>query len=298
MMGIDLVLPDISALVGRTDAFRGLVLTHGHEDHIGAVPSCSTSSAPAGLRHPVTSGLLRNKLAEHDSGQQTRLEEVRPREPFALGVFEVECHSRAAHSIVDAVGLAIRTPAGPLVHTGDFKLDQTPVDGEPTDLARLAAYGDEGVLLLLPTRPTSRTKGTRSRSSGGRRAFDRILRAAAAGCWFSTFSSNVHRIQQVVELAPSPAAQDRGTAAAWSTTWGSPPSSGYLQVPRRCSPTSAPGPAQAEQGAAAHDRQPGRTPSALSRIAMDDHRQIKIEPGTPSSSPPASSPATRRRSAI
>ena len=149
MLGIDLVLPDISALAGRQNDICALVLTHGHEDHIGAIPFLIQQlGLPTIYGTPLTLGLLRNKLEEHELLGRVELVEVRPRQSVDLAPFDVEFF-RVAHSIVDGAGLAIRTPAGLIVHTGDFKIDTTPVDNQPTDLARLAAYGEEGVLLLL-----------------------------------------------------------------------------------------------------------------------------------------------------
>ena len=149
MFGIDLVVPDISALAGREADIQALLLTHGHEDHIGAIPYLLKNLGnPPIYGTALTLGLLRNKLDEHQLTSLAELHEVTPRQSLELGHFEVEFF-RVTHSIVDGCGLAIRTPAGLIVHTGDFKLDPTPVDGQITDLGRLAAYGEDGVLLLL-----------------------------------------------------------------------------------------------------------------------------------------------------
>ncbi len=159
MLGIDLVIPDVTVLDERIDDIRGLVLTHGHEDHIGAVPFLlERLGNPPIFGTALTLGLLANKLEEHNLKNSACLHQVRPRQRVNLGPFEVEFY-RAAHSIVDGVGLGIRTAAGLVVHTGDFKIDQTPVDNQPTDLAQLAAYGDEGVLLLLSDSTNVERKG-------------------------------------------------------------------------------------------------------------------------------------------
>ncbi len=201
MLGIDLVIPDVTVLDGRVGDIRGLVLTHGHEDHIGAVPFLlERLGNPAIYGTALTLGLLANKLEEHDLKSRARLHQVEPRERVLLGGFDVEFF-RAAHSIVDGVGLAIRTEAGLVVHTGDFKIDQTPVDNQPTDLARLATYGEEGVLLLLSDSTNVERRGyTRSEREVGEEFF-RILPDCAGLVVVATFSSNIHRLQQVIDAA-------------------------------------------------------------------------------------------------
>ena len=148
MLGVDLVIPDIAWLQDRVSNIRGIVLTHGHEDHIGALPYVLPRLPVPVFGTALTLGFLRNKLREHGLIETTELHTVQPGDTRTLGCFEVEW-VHATHSIPDACALVVRTPAGVIVHSGDFKIDSTPVQGEPPDLARLARVGDEGVLLLL-----------------------------------------------------------------------------------------------------------------------------------------------------
>jgi ribonuclease J len=201
MPGIDLVIPDITCLEGRLDRIRGLVLTHGHEDHIGAVPFLLRKLGfPPVYGSPLTLGLLRHRLEEHELLGRADLVEVAPRKALQLGAFHIELF-RVAHSIVDGYGVAIRTEAGWVVHTGDFKLDQTPVDDRPTDLVRLAGYGEEGVLLLLSDSTNVEKKGFTLSEREVATAFAEIMPRARGRVVVATFSSNIHRIQQVVQAA-------------------------------------------------------------------------------------------------
>lgn len=201
MLGVDLVLPDVKMLEERACDIVGLILTHGHEDHIGAIPFLwHQLGCPKIYGTKLTLGLLHNKLKEHQLESDVELEIVVPRQVVELAPFSVEPF-RAAHSIVDGVGYAIRTPAGMVVHTGDFKIDQTPVDGEKTDLARLAEWGEEGVLLLLADSTNIENGGyTLSESTVGK-AFAEIFPTCHQRVIVSTFSSNIHRIQQVFDAA-------------------------------------------------------------------------------------------------
>ena len=159
MLGVDLVIPDIAWLQERIANIRGIVLTHGHEDHIGALPYVLPRLPVPVYGTALTLGFLRNKLREHGLIETTELHTVRPGDSRSLGCFDVEW-VHATHSIPDACALVVRTPAGTIVHSGDFKIDSTPVQGEPPDLARLARIGDEGVLLLLSDSTNAEQEGT------------------------------------------------------------------------------------------------------------------------------------------
>jgi ribonuclease J len=148
MLGVDIVIPDFSYLIDNKDRIRGVVLTHAHEDHIGALPFLLKEIKVPIYGTRLTLGFVREKLKEHDLDSEAQLLPVRPRETVELGCFRVE-FIRVTHSIVDGVGLGITTPVGRVVHTGDFKIDPTPVDGEVMDLRTFAEYGDKGTLVLL-----------------------------------------------------------------------------------------------------------------------------------------------------
>ncbi len=160
MFGIDLVLPDVSLLESRQTDIVGLVLTHGHEDHIGAIPFLwQQLGEPQIYGTKLTLGLLHSKLKEFELDQKAELITIKPRQEISLGPFTIEPF-RVAHSIVDGVGLAIKTEIGSIIHTGDFKIDQNPVDGQRTDLARLAELGKKGSCCCWQIRPMSKMKAT------------------------------------------------------------------------------------------------------------------------------------------
>jgi ribonuclease J len=280
MLGIDLVLPDISALADRVGNIRALLLTHGHEDHIGAVPFLLPRLGwPPVYGTGLTLGLVEGKLAEHGLAARAELRRIEVRQPLQIGVFGVEFF-RAAHSIVDGAGLAIRTPAGLVVHTGDFKLDPTPVDGQTTDLSRLAAYGEEGVLLLLSDSTNVEREGfTLSEKTVGE-AFDQILPGCPAKIIVATFSSNIHRIQQVADaaLACGRKILVNGRSMVRNITIAR--RLGYLTIPdealidlrqlRELAP---------HQVLILTTGSQGEPLSALVRLAMDDHQQLQINAG-------------------
>jgi ribonuclease J len=200
MLGIDLVLPDISYLLEKGRDVVGIFLTHGHEDHIGGLPyALKILNVPVyGTR--LTLGLLKPKLREHHILREADLREVRIGDSVQLGPFRVEAVS-VCHSIPDAVGLSIQTPVGRVVYTSDFKLDPAPPDGLPTDMARFKRLGDEGVLLLL----SDSTNAEREGHSGSERdlhaPFERIFGQAPGRIVVANFASNIHRIQHLVRMA-------------------------------------------------------------------------------------------------
>ena len=200
MLGIDLVLPDISYLLSREREVVGIFLTHGHEDHIGGLPfTLKKLNVPVyGTR--LTLGLLRPKLKEHRILRESDLREVRIGDAVQMGPFRVESVA-VCHSIPDAVGLSIQTPVGRVVYTSDFKLDPAPPDGNPTDMARFRRLGDDGVLLLL----SDSTNSERAGHSGSERdlhaPFERIFGEAPGRIVVANFASNIHRIQHLVRMA-------------------------------------------------------------------------------------------------
>ena len=280
MLGIDLVVPDVSVLDDRIGDIRGLILTHGHEDHIGAVPFLlERLGNPPIFGTALTLGLLANKLDEHDLKSRARLHQVQPRQRVTLGGFEVEFF-RAAHSIVDGVGLAIRTTAGLVVHTGDFKIDQTPVDNQPTDLARLAAYGDEGVLLLLSDSTNVERPGhTLSEREVGE-ALANILPCCDGLVVVATFSSNIHRIQQVINAAVACGRKVLVNGRSMVANTAVARQLGYLQIP----PETLIGLREMRELPRSKvvvitTGSQGEPLSVLSRMAMDDYRKLPLEKG-------------------
>lgn len=279
MLGIDLVIPDITYLKERADQVRGIFLTHGHEDHIGALPYVLPELPVPLYGTALTLGFVRQKLKEFDLAAITEFNIVKPRESVTVGCFTVE-FIRVTHSIVDGCGLAIRTPVGTVVHTGDFKLDQTPVDGELTDLATFARYGEEGVLLFMADSTNVKREGyTISERTVGE-AFQEIFPKCPGRIIVACFSSNIHRVQQVVEAAAASGRKVLLNGRSMVANVQIARELGYLQLPPdilidlRELPKLNP----AEVCIISTGSQ-GEPMSSLTRIAMDDHKQIKLEAG-------------------
>ena len=199
MLGIDLVIPDITYLVENQDKLKGIFLTHGHEDHIGALPFILKQLDVPVYGTALTLGILEGRLEE--AGVSTaNLNVIKSGDRVRAGVFKLE-FMRVNHSIPDAIGMAIHTPVGLIVHTGDFKIDQTPVDGQVMELNRFAEYGDRGVLLMMADSTNAERPGyTQSEKFVGE-TFDNEFRHARHRIIVATFSSNVHRIQQICDTA-------------------------------------------------------------------------------------------------
>ena len=200
MLGIDLVIPDISYLVENREKLRGIVITHGHEDHIGALPFLLPQLNVPIYATKLTQGLVRVKLKERKALSAAKLKVVSPGEQVTLGKFKVEFFL-VCHSIPDAVGLIIHTPVGIVVHSGDFKLDYTPVSGKPTDLSRLAQLGAQGVLLLLSDSTYAELPGYTPSERVVGEALEHIMADAPGRVIVTTFSSLVSRVQQVIDAA-------------------------------------------------------------------------------------------------
>ena len=201
MLGIDLVIPDITYLERNVDKIKGLIITHGHEDHIGSVPYLLKKINIPIYATRLAAGLIRNKLEEHKLLRSTKLTEVMQGQTITLGKnFKVE-FIRSSHSIPDSVMLSINTPAGTILHTGDFKIDYTPIDGKLMDLGRIAEIGNQGILALMSDSTNSERKGfTMSESSIGE-VFDKLFLNCTKRIVVATFASNVHRVQQIVNSA-------------------------------------------------------------------------------------------------
>ena len=280
MFGIDLVLPDISVLEQRAEDIVGLVLTHGHEDHIGAIPFLwEKLGEPKIYATRLTLGLLENKLKEFELDNRTELIEIEPRQTVDLAPFVVEPY-RAAHSIVDGVGLAIKTPLGTLIHTGDFKIDQTPVDGQNTDLARLAELGQEGVLLLMADSTNVENEGyTLSEKTVGR-VLEELIPHCSQRVVVATFSSNIHRIQQIADAARLSGRKLLINGRSMVNNIGIARRLGYLDISEdQFIDLREMRELPAEQVLIITTGSQGEPLSALMRIALGDHKQIELKPG-------------------
>ena len=201
MLGVDLVIPDITYLQDKVDKIRGLVITHGHEDHIGALPYLLPRlGMPPLYATRLTQGLIAIKLKEHHLLDAARLQTIQAGDSINLGSFQIEFF-HVSHSIPDGVGLALHTPIGTVVHSGDFKFDHTPVDGRLTDFARLASLGQHGVLVLLSDSTNADSPGYTPSEKLVGEMLDNVFARAAKRIIIATFASNISRIQQIVDAA-------------------------------------------------------------------------------------------------
>jgi ribonuclease J len=200
MLGVDIVIPDFSYLLENRDRVRGVVITHAHEDHIGALPFLLKELKVPVYGTRLTLGFINEKLKEHGLDSEAQLIAVKPRGVVQLGCFRVE-FIRVTHSIVDGVGLGITTPAGRVVHTGDFKIDPTPVDGEIMDLRTFAEYGDAGTLVLMSDSTNAGQGGYTFSEKEVRRGLEDIFARAKGRIVVATFASNIHRVQQIIDVA-------------------------------------------------------------------------------------------------
>ena len=231
MPGVDLVIPDFTYILRNSDNFRGLILTHGHEDHIGAVPYLLKQINVPVYGTPLTLGILRLKLAEHGI-KNPDLREVFPGETVIFGdAFDVE-FIKVNHSIPDAVALCITTPVGRVIHTGDFKIDLTPTKGdEPIDLYRLASLGHKGVKLLMADSTNAEREGYTPSESVVGNSFDKLFYGCEKRIVIATFSSNVHRIQQVIDAAVKYGRKVAVTGRSMLNVLKAATELGYMSVP-------------------------------------------------------------------
>lgn len=279
MLGVDLVIPDITYLTKNIDKVRGIVLTHGHEDHIGALPYVLKQ-----LRVPVfgtllTLGLLENKLREHKMLDKTTLHTVVPGEKVKLGEMLVEfIHTN--HSIADSVALAIQTPVGMVIHTGDFKVDYTPIDGEVIDLQRFAELGSEGVLLLMSDSTNAERKGYTMSEKNVGKVFERIFEETPRNrIMVATFSSNIHRIQQVINAAYMYGRKVAIIGRSMLNAVKTASELDYLWVPpRTLIDITEIKNYRDEQLVIITTGSQGEAMSALSRIANNEHKQVSVKP--------------------
>jgi len=277
MPGVDYVIPDFSYIRERAGKLRGILLTHGHEDHIGALPFFLREFPVPVYGTALTLGILSGKLQEYKVDAELVI--VKPRDVVELGCFQAE-FLRVAHSVVDGCALAIRTPEGTVIHTGDFKLDQTPVDGQPTDLASFARYGDEGVLALLSDSTNVEREGyTISERYVGEALAD-LFPKCRGRIIVAAFSSNIHRVQQVADVAAATGRKVLLNGRSMIANVKIARELGYLNIAdellmdiRELNHLPP------EQVCIISTGSQGEPMSALVRIAMNDHKQIKLEKG-------------------
>ncbi len=279
MYGVDIVIPDFTYLVKNQNKVRGIVLTHGHEDHIGAIPYILRELNVPIYATPLTAGLVEIKLAEHGLLEKTEINKLKAGENFKLGCFKVEL-LHINHSIPDAVSLAIKTPVGMLIHTGDFKIDTTPISGSMINLARFGELGNKGVLALLSDSTNVEKPGySVSESKVGER-FDTLFRGCTSRILVTTFASNVHRIQQVINCAAKNNRRVAVTGRSMENIIRVATELGSMQIPKGVlmelnQIKNLPD----EKIVIITTGSQGETMSALYRIAFSDHRQVEIKPG-------------------
>ena len=279
MLGVDIVIPDFSYLMDNKEKLKGIVITHGHEDHTGALPYLLRELNVPVYGTLLTLGLIKQKLKEHGLDDKVELIPVKPRDVVNIGAFRVE-FIRVTHSIVDGVGLGITTPVGRIVHTGDFKIDPTPVDGELLDFNLFSEYGRKGTMLLMSD-STNATKGGFTFSEKEvRRAFEDIFYKAKKRIIIASFASNIHRIQQAVDVAEMFGRKVILNGRSMVENARIATELGYLKIPdgiwRRLEDLKD---IPDEQVVIITTGSQGEPMSAMSRMAMDEHKQIKIRPG-------------------
>ena len=279
MLGIDLVIPDVSYLTKNKEKIRGIVLTHGHEDHIGALPYVLREINVPIYGTKLTLGLVALKLEEHGLMSVTKLVNVEPGETIQLGMFKIE-FIRSTHSIADSVALALHTPIGVVIHTSDFKIDYTPIEGKPMDLARLAELGNKGVLLLMADSTNVERPGyTMSERTVGE-TFDEIFVNAKSRIIVASFASNVHRVQQIINAAYKFNRKVAVVGRSMVNVVKVATELGYLDVPEgTLIDIDQIGRYPSEKVVIITTGSQGEPMSALSRMAASEHRKVEIEPG-------------------
>ncbi len=279
LLGIDLVIPDVSYLLERKNYLKAIILTHAHEDHVGALPYVLKHLAVPIFGTRLTLGLLANKLEEHDLDDTADVREITAGKPWEIAPFRIE-GIRVTHSLMDCLALAVETPLGTIIHTGDFKIDNTPMEGEMFDFQRFAAYGEKGVLLLLSDSTNVERPGyTPSEREVGRN-LEQIFQESSGKVLVSTFSSSIPRIQQVVDISERCGRRVVLSGRSMIRNGQIASDLGYLRLPRNFM-------IESERW---HDLPPaqltflttgsqGEPLSVLHRVALNDHKTIKIDRG-------------------
>ncbi len=278
MLGIDLVIPDITYLEKNKDKIRGLFITHGHEDHIGAIPYFLKQIDVPIYATPLTVGLIENKLEEHKLLRKTKLKTVKQGQTINAGSMKIE-FIRSCHSIPDSVMFAIHTPIGTVIHSGDFKIDYTPIDDERMDLGRLAELGNKGVLALLADSTNAERKGyTMSERTVGQ-VFEKLFINCTKRIVVATFASNVHRVQQIVNSAIENNRKIAICGRSMINMIETAKKLGYIQAPDELfididMIKSYPD----ERLVIITTGSQGEPMSALTRMATGDHKKVEITP--------------------
>ena len=279
MPGVDILVPDFSYLQTIKDKIEAVIITHAHEDHIGAVPYLYKVMQFPLYGTPLPLGMISAKFDEHGLKKYRSLfRSVEKRKPIKIGEFEIEW-IHITHSVIDASALAIRTEAGVILHTGDFKIDHTPVDGLPTDLHRLAHYGEEGVMVLLSDSTNSHKSGVTPSESVVGPTFDALFKQAEGRVIMSTFSSNIHRVYQAINYAIKYNRKVAVIGRSMEKNLEIARELGYINIPQGIF-------IEAHEVEKYPDEEvlivttgsQGETMSALYRMAIDEHRHIKMKP--------------------
>ena len=279
MLGVDLVLPDFTYVERNADRIRGIVITHGHEDHIGGLPYLLKVLNVPVYGTKLTVGLIQGKLREHGLLNSASLNVINPGDVITLGGFTVEA-IHVNHSIPDALGLAIRCEGGTIVHTGDFKIDTTPIDGGMMDLGRLAEIGQEGVLCLMSDSTNAERPGfTESERKVGE-SFETLFRKAGNNrIIVATFSSNIHRVQQIMNVAASLGRKVALVGRSLENVVSISAELGYLNIPERIViDINMINRYPADKLVIITTGSQGEPMSALTRMAFSDHRKVEIHP--------------------
>ncbi len=276
MYGIDLVIPDITYLRENAGRVRGIVLTHGHEDHIGAIPFVFRDLDVPIYATALTAAIVQLKLEEHDLLHTTQIFTKKAGERFRLGCFNIE-FIHVNHSIADSVSLAITTPIGVVIHTGDYKIDVTPIQGKMIDLARFGQLGNEGVLALLADSTNVEVPGYTPSESMVTETFDRIFKGCEKRIIVTTFASNVHRIQQIIDVAAKYGRKVAITGRSLENIMRVAMELGYVEIPKNVLvDISALNKTPKNKAVIISTGSQGESMSALHRMAYSEHKQITI----------------------